>query len=812
MNLAHRPRKSSATWLWWLAVSVVVLQAGCGDTESTPVLVPPGPLLEIKAMSNRADLISGGDALLEIVLPAAANVASLKVDVDGRDVSAAFAKRADGRITGVVTGMVVGTNLVSASATGASPAKLTVANASRGGPVISGPQVTPFFCATPIPQGATALGPATNSSGLGTAATDAQCNIATEYKLYYKSTASTTCTFSLPDPTPAPSFTSTAPAATSTLPANGCFKPFDAAVAAPADLATTVTDAGKTVSYVVRVERGTMNRGIYDIVGLFDPTKPWTGVAPQAQWNGKILYTFGASTGQVRRQVRPATSWASGDASISRGYLFVVNSMTDSSANSNRVMMAETVMMMKEHITDNYGPIKFTMGTGCSGGSINSNMNASIAPGLIDGFTISCAYPDSETTAMEVGDCVQLVEAYLKPEWTAVMGTATQAQINAKKAAINGHPDQTGCHGWYNAFGSNGKVGTFGQRFVLSNTTGVVGTTSSTITNNCQIPNGMVYDPVTNPTGARCSAWDWAAPIFGKAADGIRAFETRDNVGVQYGLKALLSGAISGEEFVTLNEIIGGIDKNANFQAGRSAADPQALEVAYRAGIVLSGKQLAKTAVIDMRGWDDTALVVQPGAASASSIPIHYVWRSFSIRDRLDKEFGDHGNQVMWRFGRGGLLSPVLVPQAFVAMDEWLSALKADASNTPIEQKVRNARPASAYDFCLLSTDTAQSSKITDQAICDADPFLKASSSPRQVAGGLLTESVLKCQLRPVTDLEYGGRLDAAQLLRLRSAFATGVCDWSKPGVGQQAAVGPLSFRAGPGGVALPAAPVSVAK
>ena len=35
------------------------------------------------------------------------------------------------------------------------------------------------------------------------------------------------------------------------------------------------------------------------------------------------------------------------------------------------------------------------------------------------------------------------------------------------------------------------------------------------------------------------------------------------------------------------------------------------------------------------------------------------------------------------------------------------------------------------------------------------------------------------------------------------------MCDWSKPGIGQQAAVSPLTFAAGPGGVPLPAAPVA---
>jgi len=39
--------------------------------------------------------------------------------------------------------------------------------------------------------------------------------------------------------------------------------------------------------------------------------------------------------------------------------------------------------------------------------------------------------------------------------------------------------------------------------------------------------------------------------------------------------------------------------------------------------------------------------------------------------------------------------------------------------------------------------------------------------------------------------------------------FSGGVCDWSKPGVGQEAAVSPLNFAAGPGGQPFPAAPVS---
>ena len=271
----------------------------------------------ITLLGNRADLVSDGDALAEIRLPKAADASSLKVTIDGKDVSPAFAAQADGSRLGLLTGLPVGKSVVEVSANGARSVKLEVTNAARGGPVLSGPQPVPFFCATVTPQAATSTTPATVGSGLTTAAVDAKCNIATEYKLYYRTTTAG-CSMALPDPSP--------PA---TPPASPCFKPYDPAAAAPADIAKTTTDTGLTVPYVVRVERGTMNRGIYDIAVLVDPTKPWTtGVQKQATWNGKVNYLLGASGGQPRRQLRSTMNWTD-DNSLSRGWLVAGNSMSD---------------------------------------------------------------------------------------------------------------------------------------------------------------------------------------------------------------------------------------------------------------------------------------------------------------------------------------------------------------------------------------------------------------------------------------------------------------------------------------------------
>ena len=87
-------------------------------------------------------------------------------------------------------------------------------------------------------------------------------------------------------------------------------------------------------------------------------------------------------------------------------------------------------------------------------------------------------------------------------------------------------------------------------------------------------------------------------------------------------------------------------------------------------------------------------------------------------------------------------------------------------------------------------------------------PALAFFTSPHQVAGGPQAENILKCQLFNLSDYP-GVTFTSTQQGRLAVVFPSGVCDWTKPGVGQQDPASPLTFSAGPGGVALPAAPWS---
>ena len=63
---------------------------------------------------------------------------------------------------------------------------------------------------------------------------------------------------------------------------------------------------------------------------------------------------------------------------------------------------------------------------------------------------------------------------------------------------------------------------------------------------------------------------------------------------------------------------------------------------------------------------------------------------------------------------------------------------------------------------------------------------LRVTSTPRMVAGMPMTDDVIKCQLKPVSASDYASPRTAEQMAELQKIFPQGVCDYSKPGVGDK--------------------------
>ena len=187
------------------------------------------------------------------------------------------------------------------------------------------------------------------------------------------------------------------------------FKPWTAAVPA-ASIAMTTTDRGVSVPYIVRLERGAMDRGLYDVAVLADPAGSWAPWASQRGWNHKVLYQFGGGTAPWHTNGAPSSDLV--DLALSRGFMVANNNLNIRGDNANDVVSAEALMMLKEHVAETYGAIRYTIGAGCSGGSIQQYVIAADYPGLLDGIQPNCSFQDSWTTANEVNDCHLLLHYF----------------------------------------------------------------------------------------------------------------------------------------------------------------------------------------------------------------------------------------------------------------------------------------------------------------------------------------------------------------------------------------------------------------
>jgi hypothetical protein len=295
----------------------------------------------------------------------------------------------------------------------------------------------------------------------------------------------------------------------------------------------------------------------------------------------------------------------------------------------------------------------------------------------------------------------------------------------------------------------------------------------------CGIAPELVYDPVKNPKGARCTYWDTNVATFGRDPETGFAREALDNVGVQYGLAALNRAAITRQEFLDLNRNVGGYDRDGNVRAERTAADPEGLRMAYLAGRVNSAAGLAALPILHYRTYND------------SLGDIHDRFRDFAVRERLRKANGRTDNQVIWIFPNGNrVLSAKVVALAIDTMGQWLDALAKDARSARTPDQVARTKPAAAVDGCW----TSDGARIDEPASFDGpgkcNALFPSHQDPRLAAGAPLADDILKCQLKSVNAGDYKVAFTPSELQDLRSIFPAGVCDYSKPGVSQSPPAG----------------------
>ena len=678
--------------------------------------------LPVAVLSNRRDLVSGRDALVEVRLPSGVRARQVTVRLNGDPVTRRFHPTDDGRLLGLVKGLRLGMNRVHATAPGYAGATRIV-NHPNGGPVFSGPQLAHYRCQE--------------------TAVDAACNEPATYTLLYRST----------DPTKTD------------------LQPYDRANP-PDDVATTTTDEGVEVPFVVRREDGYQDRDRYSILTLWQPGQAWRPTAPQEQWNRKLLVTHGGNCGASYTPGTPPLQDYSGTlesvplvtpsyvTALGRGFAVLSTALANTGHNCNVAMEAESLMMGKERLVERYGELRYTIGTGCSGGSIAQSTIANAYPGIYQGLITTCSYPDTLTAGAQFAD-YHLMRQYFEDPSRWAPGVAW---LPTQMAAVEGHLSHV-----------NAVVADEGLfKAALDPENPCPGTVDPVAGN----PSTR-YDSETNPGGVRCSVLDIMVNLLGPRPESAWSEQEQAagrgfagvpfaNSGVQYGLAQLKQGLITPAQFVDLNVKLGGLDVDRQRTDARVSGDPAAVRRAYRTGLINETTNLDEVAIINHGGPD-------PGIA-------HDYAHAFWTEERLLADQGHTDNRVMW-FGPAPLIGdPQWANEALVAMDRWLTAVESDRRALPLANKVVAARPSDVTDRCVVA-ELAPACDVEELQVLQT-----RLSTPRQEAGGPLTNDNVACRLKPFDVAEYGavGALfTPEQVASLEQVFAAGVCGWSQPGRGQ---------------------------
>jgi len=715
-----------------LSVSIAaLLLLSCSPEQQVAETTAATTFLAVSPVSNQPHLMSGGDALVEITTDAPA-IDDLVITVNDRVATVAIAEYANEgglrQYRALLSGLDTGKNLVRVE-TGEAASALTLVNYPITGPIFSGEQQQPYLCLNelaPDRNGEPRRFAIGNGEYLDTTAMDANCGIATRTDYVYRSTDT-----------------------------DAGFKSLSNPAARPQDLAYTTTSKNENVPYIVRLETGTINRAIYQIAILHDPSADApSALSPSAQWNGRLVYTFGggceagyfqgASTGGVLR-----------DNMLSKGYAVASSTLNvNAQGGCNDVLSAETAMMVKEHFIETYGAPDYTIGNGGSGGAMQQLLIAGAYPGILDGLLPSLTFADAVSYFSDAQECASLLRDYVNDP---------DRDLSEETKNIIG--------GWSMWSTCEQSLGERPKR---------VGPDDCT----AEIPVAMEYNPQTNPTGIRCSIYDGMRNIFGEKlyADVTTEREfaraPHDNVGVQYGLAALNQGLIDKDLFLDLNANIGGWNINVQPQPQRTEGDEDAIRIAYQTGRITSGAAgLAQVPIIDDRSYLDDI-----GNFHASVY-------SFVMRARMERDNGHADNYILRRHSRD--LS--LEDENLAIMDQWLANIKADTSHTAMLDKIVRAKPADLQNDCFAENGE----RIVEQPSFDMERLFDNTNTPcnglfpphaglRLVAGGPLTNDVLKCALKEIDFDDYAVEFTAAEKAQLQEIFPQGVCDWSKPGVQQQ--------------------------
>jgi hypothetical protein len=761
-----------------ICISSILACSESGPAMTTSV----APRVEMVVVSSQADQVTGGSALLAISGDQAQiNPASMQFRSGGQSLEVLRTVTHENTYQFLVSGIPVGEHSIEAiGSAGQQVASITIESHPISGPIFSGPQQYPFVCSSVLEWGVQPLVdhqeewgfPVLDESG-DIAGYSKDCSIEPFVEYQYRTTQGEY--LAMPD--------------------DG---------SRPSDMATATLSDGRQVDFVIRWERGTINRFLYSYAVLADPAnRSASALDPgTVNWNGRLLYHFEGGVGVGHFQGRVNAGRARLPEALAQGYAVAYSSGNRTGEHYNLQVGGETALMVKEHFIKRFGEPLYTVAIGGSGGAIQQYVYQQNHPGLIDAGVPQYSYPDMVTQTIHVGDC-ELLEHYMdvtdrdNPKWQITNNRSMLMGFNSTDAVPDPLADIKRQLGYASAPGSNECIPAWRGLTPLSMNP-----------HYGQVREQDKMHPPGIMDSVQWTHYDDLKNIYGLDANG-QARVPWDNVGVQYGLQALTEGNITPEEFLDLNARIGGWKhpsemvqegfpflgepsaenfdpwsrRNMNLSstdvpAPRTQGDIQAINALYQSGMVFDGQ--LDIPIVDWRHYLEEEL------------DMHNSHQSFSARQRIANRMGNADNQLIWFTDARPERSYDQTMQALDVLHDWVMNIQANPG-----AGVAGNRPASAVDACFATDGSliADGNDVWSGVLDNAAPgactqVFPLYSTSRIVAGGPIEGSVFKCALKPLdvalSDGTYGSWVPGStEIEQLRAIFPEGVCDYSQADQGR---------------------------
>jgi hypothetical protein len=564
---------------------------------------------------------------------------------------------------------------------------------------------------------------------------------------------------------------------------------------------------GQEIDFVVRVEVGVINRHVYVIAALRGP-EDQLDKPDNRFWNRKLIYQFrgGVGIGFKQGRNRPGSIAKRRFEALQDGYAVAYSTVNQSSNTYDIWLQEETALRVKRQFVALYGEPDYTVGIGGSGGAIQQYLIAQNNPDLLDAAITLYSYPDMITQTIHILDC-ELLEYYFdvlssQDMWDKWENRRWIEGTNAKQ--INN--DYTWIVKLSLMFRGIWPLKSMGSSECSASWRG-----PTQIINNPRYFHYFDHFSEEVYGKVHWTYWEDLKDYYGVGDDGY-ALQTWDNIGVQYGLKSLVSGQISLSTFLEMNSRIGGwkpaadmrpvrywllsdikssiteispwSDHNMNLSpdggqtpAKRSHGNVEAMQAAYRSGNVFVGK--ISIPIIDVRHYSDPDL------------DMHHSFASFSTRLRLIEGQGHADNQVIW------MVDEPFDPRwsALQAVDRWMKAIEQNPDKSIAENK-----PSQVEDACFngegkpISTgENVWDGEWNHRPVGECLALFPNFQSSRSIAGAPLTDSIFKCHLQGIEQaIEKGvyGNVDVnPETERLKKIFPDGVCDYTQGDAGKPAMI-----------------------